>query len=109
MKQLNRVSAVLAVLAWLTAVAGAILGIAVAVETRTDLNTDVLGNPTTSTSHPYVALGIGIIIAGVVWALPIYWMAALGRAYVETHDELPVGRPLNPRPTHQSYIDQDGM
>jgi tetrahydromethanopterin S-methyltransferase subunit E len=87
MKRLAIASAVMEVTAWLTAILGIIAGIAIGAHADHPVSLNIIGQETgTTTTHPFIAVGVGIAIAALLWSLLLFWLASLGHAYVETHD-----------------------
>jgi len=70
-RPLRKGAQILEVVAWLGGVAGAIGGIAIAIESSTGI--DSFGN--TTTTHPYVAAGIAVGCVAVVQAVFLYCIA----------------------------------
>ena len=84
-RTLDRLSTALVVFAWLFGVFGVIGGIGLAVQTGTGYTTDYLGDIQTTTTHPYVGLGIAVIAAALIQAVVVAWFGYVGKV-LAVHD-----------------------
>ena len=76
-RPLHSVAKALETIAILSAIGGAVSGIAFANVTTSGLSVGILGGTSTTTSHPYVAVGIAIALESIVSGL-LFWAVARG-------------------------------
>lgn len=79
------------VLAWINAILGIIGAVLLMVHTVPVPDTDVFGYTSTHDTHPFIVLGLFVLLAVFLQGVVLYWMAAIGRVVAYQREDAVAG------------------